>query len=79
MLLLDGACELRLWQLLAEADAARTIHAVHVAHPDASAVPLPRLLEAGPHGVAKPLGRAAATFEEQMRTYEHETRVIGYD
>ena len=69
MLLLDSACELRLWQLMAEADAARAIFQIHSHHPEATAVPLPKLLE-GEHLLHKPLGRAAATFVHALRDYE---------
>ena len=73
-LMLDATRDLRLWQLLQEADAARTIHAVHLTFPEAPAVPLEKLLEVGPQGVQRPLGRAAATFVEGMREYERTTQ-----
>ena len=75
-LMLDAARDLRLWQLLQEADAARTIHAVHLTFPEAPAVPLEKLLEVGPQGVQRPLGRAAATFVEGLREYERTTQRI---
>ena len=62
------------WQLMQEADAARAIHSVHRSFPDAPAVPLERLLEVGVHGVQRPLGRAAASFVERLREYEHATQ-----
>ena len=69
-LLLNSAEDLRLWQLMAEADVARSIHQIHLRAPEAPAVPLARLLE-GEHTLQKPLGRAASTFIEALREYEH--------
>lgn len=73
MMLLDSARDLRLWQLLQEADAARTIHSVYLTCAEAPPVPLERLLEPGVHSVQRPLGRAAAAFIEGLREYERTT------
>jgi hypothetical protein len=69
MLLLDSAGDLRLWQLMAEADVARTIHQIHLIAPDLPPAPLSRLLE-GAHTLQKSLGRAAATFFCALRDFE---------
>ena len=69
-LILDSASDLRLWQLIGEADAAQLIHQVHKRMPDIPPAPLSRLLD-GEHTLQKPLGRAAATFVGAMRDYEH--------
>ena len=70
MLLLDSARDLALWQLMQEADAARTIHNVHLSFPEIASVPLEKLLEPGPQQLQKPLFRAASTFIEALREYE---------
>ena len=69
--LLDSAADLRLWQLMAEADCARATHQIFTLHPDAPPVPLARLL-AGEHTLQRPLGRLAATLVHAMRAYERE-------
>ena len=69
MLLLDSAADLRLWQLLAEADVARTVYQVHLIFPEAPAVSLPRLVE-GEHTLQRPLGRAAASFVGALHDFE---------
>ena len=70
MLLLDSVRDLALWQLMQEADAARTIHNVHLNFPEIASVPLEKLLEPGPQTLQRPLFRAASTFIEALKEYE---------
>ena len=69
MLVLDSAADLRVWQLLHEADAARTIHQIALQAPEMPPISLDRLLE-GEHTHQKPLLRAASTFISVLREYE---------
>ena len=65
VMLLDSAADLRLWQLLMEADAARTIFSLHAKFPEAPSVSLEKLLDPGVQGVQRPLGRAAASRQKK--------------